>query len=516
MRTWRRRSLTAMRFIPISCGARFAVRAVAVLALASTPVAAQSTLLHGRTARTLPTSDTLTLERAIRAAIDRNREVRVAALAVDEARGVAAEAWSGVLPAVNLNASYTRNISPPVSFLPGEIFDPDSPPGTLIPVRFGADNLWNSTVSLEQPLFKAQAFLGVGAARRYLALQNEVLRGAVQSVVTRVRVAYYDVLLASEQARLLESSVARVRSALDETQAMYRGGLASEYDVLRLEVELANLEPNLRRAQNTFTQARRTLAVEVGVPDLETAPLAATLADMDVAEVDANSPANREMLRASGVGPGRLDAEALASLAQESRSDIRQLELTRELRRADLKNEQFEYIPQITLFGSYVIAAQQNGSPAFFGSGPQRAYGRTAGIAVSMPIFNGFRENSRIRQRRAVVRSVETQTELARDRAEAEVRTLTERVAEAAERADAQRLAVRQARRGFEIAAAQYREGISSQLERTDAEVALRQSEFNYAQAVYDLLVAAAQLDEATGQIRGVEYASRFMNGGGR
>jgi outer membrane protein TolC len=487
-----------------------------VLLAGAAPVQAQSPGLPANPAPAVPASDTLTLERAIRVAVDRNREIRSASLAVDEARGIAAEAWSGVLPALNLNASYTRNISPPVSFLPGEIFDPDSPPGTLIPVRFGADNLWNSTVSIEQPLFKAQAFLGVGAARRYLALQNEVLRGAVQSVVTRVRVAYYGVLLASEQARLLESSVARVRSAFEETQAMYRGGLASEYDVLRLEVELANLEPNLRRARNTLAQARRTLAVEVGAPYLEHAPIGAALADVNVAEVDANSAANREMLQASGVGDALPDADALVSRAQDSRSDLRQLELTRELRRADLRNERLEYMPKISLFGSYVIAAQQNGSPAFFGSGPQRAYGRTAGVSVSMPIFNGFRENSRIRQRRAVLRTVETEAELARDRAAAEVRTLAERVTEATERANAQRLAVRQARRGFEIAAAQYREGISSQLERTDAEVALRLSEFNYAQAVYDLLVATAQLDEATGRVRGPAYAARLTNGGGR
>ena len=60
---------------------------------------------------------------------------------------------------------------------------------------------------------------------------------------------------------------------------------------------------------------------------------------------------------------------------------------------------------------------------------------------------------------------------------------------------------MQQAERGFEIASAQYREGLGSQLELTDAEVALRQSEFNYAQAVYDYLVARAQFDEATGLV---------------
>ncbi len=62
-------------------------------------------------------------------------------------------------------------------------------------------------------------------------------------------------------------------------------------------------------------------------------------------------------------------------------------------------------------------------------------------------------------------------------------------------------MAVRQANRGFEIARVQFREGPGGRIELTDAEVALRGSEFNYAQAVYDYLVARAQLDAATGRV---------------
>jgi outer membrane protein TolC len=81
------------------------------------------------------------------------------------------------------------------------------------------------------------------------------------------------------------------------------------------------------------------------------------------------------------------------------------------------------------------------------------------------------------------------------------VKSVREQAEEALDRARGQKLAVEQAGRGFEIASAQYREGLSSQLEQRDAEVALRQSEFNYAQAVYDFLVFQAQLDEAAGQV---------------
>lgn len=486
----------------------------ALVLVGTTPAAAQSA------ARPNPAAprDTIPLDRAIRVALERNREVRAAALAVDEAAARAGEAWSNVFPSIELDASYTRNITPAVSFVPAQFFDPNAAPDELVPVRFGADNLWNSTIRLEQPIFQAQSILGVGAARRFRSLHEEMLRGAAQAVVTRVRIAYYDVMLGQEQARLLESSVQRVRASLEETRAMHRAGVASEYDVLRLEVELANLEPNLRRAENAVVQARRNLAVELDMPDIEQIGVAGALAELDLETVDANTPENRAVLAVNGLPTGAAlpAAETLVSIASDERSDIRQLELTRKLRQTELRAEQLEYAPEISLFGNYVINAQQNDSPRFFGSGTERSYGRSVGISVSMPIFSGFRENARIRQRRAVVRTVEVQADLTRDRAEAQVRSLVDRVEEAADRTRAQRLAVRQAQRGFEIVGAQYREGISGQLERTDAEVALRQSEFNYAQAAYDYLVARAQLDEAAGRAPGVEAGQRLGRGDGR
>ena len=188
--------------------------------------------------------------------------------------------------------------------------------------------------------------------------------------------------------------------------------------------------------------------------------------------------------------------------AVERRSDLRQLELTESLRKTEMRLEQVEYLPRISLFGTYLISAQDNGSPSFFGRGDgQRAYSRNVGIQVSVPLFQGFQRDARVDQKRAALRQAETQTRLVMDQARSQVRTLVEGMEEARERAQGQRLAVRQAQRGFEIATAQYREGLGSQLELTDSEVALRESEFNYAQAVYDYLVARARLDEATGNV---------------
>ena len=132
---------------------------------------------------------------------------------------------------------------------------------------------------------------------------------------------------------------------------------------------------------------------------------------------------------------------------------------------------------------------------------------------MSFPIFSGLSRDARIDQRRTALRQAETQTRMATDQAEVQLRNLVDEVLEAHARAAGQRLAVSQAQRGYEIASAQYREGLGSQLELTDAEVALRQSEFNYAQAVYDYLATRARLDEAAGEVPLVDIED--WNGGG-
>lgn len=448
----------------------------------------------------------LSMRDVVRIALHQSRDIQDARLALEEANERVSEAWGAVFPKVDFSASYTRNIAPAVSFLPAEFFGGE--PGEFIKIQFGADNAWSSALVLDQPLFAASAFIGVGAAGRYKVLQQETVRGRAQALVTRVRTTYYSLLLAQEEHRLIQNSVSRVRESLEETEALNRAGLVSDYDVLRLQVELANLEPNLRRAENAVAQARRSLAIELNLESLETLEVSGSLASMDLENPEANDQANREILNLSGIrNPTDLASGEVLQVAYESRSDLRQLELTEKLRTAELRVQQVEYLPRISFFGNLSVNAQQNGAPNFFGDPMTRATSKWVGVSVSLPVFTGLQRDARIDQQRAVLNQARNQSQLTRLQAEGQVKSILEQVQEARERARAQRMAVTQAQRGFEIARAQYREGISSQLEITDAEVALRQSEFNYAQAVFDYLTFRAHLDEAAGEVPMVDEA---------
>ena len=193
---------------------------------------------------------------------------------------------------------------------------------------------------------------------------------------------------------------------------------------------------------------------------------------MDLDRFDANSPANQDILAFTGVSVhDGTDVMDFVQSGTVQRSDIRQLEITESLRETEVRIEQADYLPTVSAFGTYGLAAQQNGMPDFFGSNLQRGSTKQIGLRVSFPVFSGFQREARIGQRQMVLRQAQTLTQLAMDQAEIQLRNLVDEVREAHARVGAQRLAVSQAGRGYEIASAQYREGLSSQLELTDAEV---------------------------------------------
>lgn len=446
------------------------------------------------------TGTSLTLDQAIRIVLDQNQELEMAQLGLRAAEAQVREAWSAVYPTLNASANYTRNLDIPGQFLPAQIFNPEADPDELVLVRFGSDNSWFGQLRFEQPIFTASAFIGVGAASRYASLQREMVRGQTHAVVTRAKQLFFDVLLAEEAVRLNAESVRRVQQALEETEAMRRAGLVGDYDVLRLEVELANLQPALRRAENSAEAARRTLAVELGFAEPDEIQVTGSLTELAAAEVEA------EGLMDTNLAVQGEEVDALRSLALGNRSEIRQARFTEQLRQAELRAEQSEYLPKLSFFANYSFSAQSNGgiNPFGWNNGPSVAAPQ-AGLQVTIPLFNGFRRPARVSQLQSNLTQARTQTQLLRAQVENQVETLLEQVEESRVRAEAQQAAVAQARRGYEIASISFREGLTGRLELTDAEVALRRSEFNYAQALHDYLSARAQLDAAVGQVPEVQ-----------
>jgi outer membrane protein TolC len=451
--------------------------------------------------QSLPDGRTVPLRMAIQEALANSRTVADAEYSLEVARQQVREAWARALPDIAGSISYQRNLMVQELFFdPGAI--PGGSGGDPIRVRIGSDNTWQLGFTLSQPIFEYGVFVGVGAAGRFRALEEERLRGTTQQVVTVVRQAYLDALLAESDLRLLEQSIERVRQTLEETRALNRAGLTSEYDVLRIEVEFANVSANLQRARNAVGARKRTVLIEMGYDPDADIDLEGRLEEVDPESLAANTPENVDLIVLVGL-PGVLEQTLgdLLQVAGEQRTDLRQLRSTILLEQAQLNLDRGEFIPTLSLFGNYNLQAQQDGGLDFFGNENQRTSSSAVGLRVEVPIFQGFRRFARVHQSEAAVGQSETRLVRAEQDATNQIRTLFEAVDEALARARSQFGAVEQAQRGYEIASVEYREGIGSQLQMTDAEESLRRAQFNYAEAIYDFLSARAQLELAVGVV---------------
>jgi outer membrane protein TolC len=454
-----------------------------------------------------------TLERAVSISLRNNRRLAVAQYDLAVANKQVSEAYGALFPEIDGFATMQRNLELPSAFLPKIFVDPEADPDDLIAVTFGAENQWNAGLAVTQPLFDAGVFVGVGTAGSFRNLARETLRGSAQGVATSTRIAYLNVLLAQEAVRVTQNSIERVRQTLEETRALNRAGLTSDYDVLRLEVQLANIEPNLRRAENEVREARRVLAIEMGLGDSASAAAFGELHQINLAEGAENSEDNVRLLAFAGVPEAAGAAyEELEVVANSNRTDLQQARLQRDLEEARVKYERTQLFPSLSAFFNWGLQAQENGALNFFGENPDQRFTTSAvGLQLDVPIFSGARRWNRVEQRKIGVRQAEERIGDLRQRAANEVVTVLSNLTEARSRAEAQHQAVSQAQRGFDIVTTEYLAGTQPRLEVTEAELALRQAEQNYALAIYDYLVAQAQLDLAVGVVPVVDPVVKSM-----
>jgi len=281
-------------------------------------------------------------------------------------------------------------------------------------------------------------------------------------------------------------------------------------------VQLANIEPNLRRAHNEVEETRRVLAIEMGLGEGVSAAAFGELHRIDLAEGADNSDDNLALVSFAGVrGVSVTEGSQLEAVALANRTDVRQAQLQRDLEEARVKYERTQLFPRLSAFFNWGVQAQESGALNFFGENPDQRFTTSAvGVQLDVPIFEGGRRWNRVEQRKIGVRQAEERIGDLRQRAVNEVETLRAQLLEARSRAGAQRQAVGEAQRGFDIVRTEYLAGTQPRLEVTEAELALRQAEQNYALAVYDFLVAQAQLDLAVGVVPVVDpVVARMIEG---
>ena len=420
---------------------------------------------------------TISLEDAVRIGMKQNRDLEIAKLDRQMAGQKVRESWSEVLPHLTSGMTYTRTLKPTVMFLPGSLFG--LPDGGSRAIEVSQDNSSMVSLNLSQNIFKLSAFAGIKASSLVRKISDESFRQTNAEVVTSIRRAYYDALIASEKRKLVEQSIARWDESRKDTGSLFRQGVAADIDTLKAWLSVENLKPDLIRAQNNVAISSTKLKTVMGI-------------DQDTEIVLSDSLVFHETESPRNVA-------AAYGEALEKRPDVRSLSLQLDAEKHKVTAARSEGMPTLSAFGS--LDAQTQFSDKTAVDQTRWPVSSSVGLQLSVPIFSGFGTSARIEQAKIARLQTRTRFEELKSQVRADVEVRLSNLVEARRRIDVQSKTIAVAERSYRITRLRLREGIGSRLELTDAELQLNTAKINYLQAVYDYLVASAEFEKSLGRV---------------
>lgn len=289
-----------------------------------------------------------------------------------------------------------------------------------------------------------------------------------QQLILDATTNYYNVLAAKNMRTVNEENVNNLQAHLAIVQAKYQEGVAAKSEVLRAEVEVANADQNLIKAQNQY--------------DLAVSNLLTTM-NMDAGtELELKGELNYQP-------DARTLGEAIA-YAKQNRPEAVQAQISIDSAQKGIEIAESNKRPTVSLSAS----TGWNDSLV-----PDDTNNWSVGASASWSIFDGGVTKSKINQAESSLNKTKLQNDQTLDSIEQEVRQGYLNMKEAEKRLANTEVTVTKANEDLYIAQESYKAGVATNLDIFDAQLALTQAKTNHVQALYDYDVNKAKLDKAMG-----------------
>ncbi len=427
----------------------------------------------------VPDTLRLTLAEAVERMLRTSDEARIASAQVEVADAQITSARAAGLPQLRLNSTYGQQVENARARIVGNVF--------------GQSYTYNTNLLLQQSFFQGGRIVSANQAaarseRAALATRDET-RADLAVDAQRI---YLGVSLQSRLADIQRRNLVIADERLAQVEQLERSGRASRYDVLRARVERANLEPLALQAENDRVLAELELKRLLQIPLAQPVVLSTSL---DGTTVQALAAAAAED-RTTGVRPNVRAAELTAS-AREAAIRIARADLLPTL------NASFTY--------GYLALPAFNGFPGRLGASalglcpnpgtatrPCQNNGwfpdRSFNVQLQWPLFDGFRTKGAIDLAQANARVADLQVRQVREQAAIDIARARAELARAQATFTARAGNVREAEEAFELATLRFGRGVGTQLDVSDAQLALLTARSTEARATFDLYLAVADL----------------------
>jgi outer membrane protein TolC len=366
-------------------------------------------------------------------------------------------ATSVFLPQVNLGAAYMHNDK----VLAQNIF-----------TGYNNDHLVNFT--LAESVYKGGAnTANLRQAKLSLEVQRETLRARKLDLEFDAKRLYYGLLLAVETHRIAREALDQAIAHYEVVKQMYKHGTASRFDLLQSGVQVSLLEPDVVKAKNDIDSLKadlnKLMAYKVDSP-IET----------------------KERLVYSTL---KITEDEFLKAAYLNRPEVKLKSLGVDIDRWSIQMAKSGYRPSVDFLAGYSWRSNNPGN--MFN---QKQANWNTGLAVNIPIFEGFSTKAKVNAARARFAQAKISQENLIDQIAVDIRKGCLGLKEALAIIKSQDDNLEEAKEALRIAEVSYANGVAINLDVLDAQVSLAQIQKNLVSGIYDYLMALAYLDRSMGK----------------
>jgi outer membrane protein len=414
----------------------------------------------------------LTLEKAIELGLENSKVLHSAQMQVEYADAKAGEVNAARLPSLKFSGAYTRfSQVPPASIGP-------FPPLLTTPIVLSPTvlNNYNMKLTVTQPLFTGFRMDALSEAADYSAeAQNFEYSKDKSDLVYNVRVAYWSLYKAIQIKKVLDENVEQVKAHLKDVQNMMAQGMMTSNDVLKLQVQLSDVQLKQIDASNGVQLAMIALNSMIGIP-------LSTKIDLESSVV--HQPKEYG------------DIEMLIAQAMGSRPELKAVDSRIKAGEAGVTAAKAGWYPQIYVSGS-----------AYYSRPNARIYPALdlfketwdVSLGVSFDIWNWGTTVHQTDQAQAQLAQVKDALGQIQDGITLDLTQAYLNLQQAKERISVADQGVKQAEESYRVTSKRFNAGLASTSEIIDAEVAQLQAKTSYTNALVDYELAQARIAKSIG-----------------
>ena len=366
---------------------------------------------------------------------------------IEQSRTGVTSAYSSFYPSVNLSSSYRNN---------------EDPSG-------GRSGSYSSSIGLSLPLYQGGNIrAGVKIARMQVQMAEEDYRQGEDEIVLSVKEAFFKILLKQEQIALAEDVLKRRKEDLVLIRLKYESGRESSPAVKEAEASLLQSEYDREQAEKELILAQIELNLLLG-----RARRAEVSIDYEDQEIKFPP------------------LETLIVEAKEVRPDIIAQKVNSEVLKAQITQAKSGYYPKVSLSSSYGLGGRDFS---------KQTGDWSAGVSLSLPIFQGFSTQAKVKQATLSLSEQQARLQELEQQIEKEIEQAYSNWELGGTVIEVYQQTLQAAREIYQLTKLQYEQGMTSYFFLQQKESDLANTESRYINALYNLRVSAARLENAWGR----------------